>query len=84
VFNKVELIKDDSHIPQSHLSENHPAGWRGAHCDAALRVRVSVDHVGKLFERINADILSIIQNLSAQEPSALHPSQRVFARATET
>jgi len=40
--------------------------------------------VGKLFERINADIFSVIQMLSAQEPSACHFSQRVFAHATET
>jgi len=40
--------------------------------------------VGKLFERINADRLSIIRELSAQEISANHFSQRVFAHATET
>jgi hypothetical protein len=40
--------------------------------------------VGKLFERINADIHSINQKLSAQEISARHFSQRVFAHATET
>jgi len=40
--------------------------------------------VGKLFERINADIFSVIQKLSAQEISACHFSQRVFAHATET
>jgi hypothetical protein len=39
--------------------------------------------VGKLFERINADIVSVIQKLLAQEISACHFSQRVFAHATE-
>jgi hypothetical protein len=40
--------------------------------------------VGKLFERINADIVSVIQKLSAQEISACQFSQRVFAHATGT
>jgi len=40
--------------------------------------------VGKLFERINANIFSVIQKLSAQELSAHHFSQRVFAHATAT
>jgi len=57
---------------------------KGAHCGAALSVRVFVDHVGKLFKRINADNFSIIKKLSAQEILACHFSQRVFAHATET
>jgi hypothetical protein len=40
--------------------------------------------VGKLFERINTDIFSIIQKLSALDILACHFSQRVFAHATET
>jgi hypothetical protein len=39
----------------SHGSENIPAGRRVAHCDAALNRMVSVDHAGKLFERIEGN-----------------------------
>lgn len=34
---------------------------RGAHCGGALRVRVSVVHVGKLFERVNTDVTGAVE-----------------------
>jgi len=41
-------------FPGNRSASNPSArGWR-AHCDAALKRMVSVDHAGKLFERIEA------------------------------
>jgi hypothetical protein len=54
-------------------SANNSAGYWGAHCDAALNPMVFVDHVGKVFERIEATNLmdktnDIETTLSAEPP----------------
>jgi len=49
---------------------------RGAHCGAALSVRVSVDHVGKLFERIeaNTQAAEIKHNETTHSGSPIQPA----------
>ena len=51
----LEFLNSRGFFPGSQSTRN-PSGrcWR-AHCDAALKRMVSVDHAGKLFERIEAN-----------------------------
>ena len=62
--------------------QKKPDSWGLAHCDAALRLMVAVDHAGKLFERAESKEAPAqtgdIETTGPGQP--LH--QRVFARAT--